>query len=100
MKVKSEELRIKKAKAKAEGEGRKVGRRPTFSARKMANIVKTRQWCVVLSRIGALMDELRILRQTNGITAGEKKAIGAMIDKLCKFCEYGLHCCTKEGGAK
>ena len=79
---------------------RKLVRRPTFSAGMTTNLEKTHQWCVVLSRVGNLAEELRILRQTKGITAGEKKAIGAMLDKLGRFDEYGLHGCTKEGGAK
>lgn len=81
-------------------EARKAGRRPTFSAGMTANLEKARQWCVVLSQIGPLSEELRILRQTKGITAGEKKAIGAMLDKLGKLKTYGFNCCIMNGGAK
>ena len=66
----------------------------------VGGLEKTHQWCVVLSRIGALSEELRILRQTKGITAGEKKAIGAMLDKLGKFKDYAANCLIMKGGAK
>lgn len=74
-------------------EARKAGRRPTFSAGMTANFEKRRQWSVVMVRIGDLSEELRILRQTEGVSAGEKKAIGAMLDKLGKFKTYGINCC-------
>ena len=90
----------KKVKVEGEGEQRKVGRRPMFTAGMTTNLVKPRQWCVVLSRIGALSEELRILRQTEGVSAGAKKAIGAMIDKLGKFKTYGVNYMITYGGAK
>ncbi len=61
---------------------------------------KKEQWSTVLSLIGTFGEELRILRQTEGVSAGEKKAIGAMIDKLGKFKTYGINCCITNGGAK
>lgn len=63
------------------------------------NNEKELQWVTTLARVGDLSEELRILRQSKGITAGEKKAISALIDKLGRFKLYGLNCCT-EGGAR
>ena len=81
-------------------EARKAGRRPTFSAGMTANLKKRRQWIVVMVRIGELSEELRILRQTEGVSAGEKKAISAMLDKIGKFNDYVANCLIMEGGAK
>ena len=63
------------------------------------NSEKKLEWVTTLARVGNLSEQLRILRQTKGITAGEKKAIAAMMDKLGRFNQYGLNFCT-EGGAK
>ena len=63
------------------------------------NDQKKLEWITTLARVGSLSEQLRILRQSKGITAGEKKAIGAMIDKLGRFHQYGLDCC-KKGGVK
>ena len=63
------------------------------------NSEKKLEWVTTLARVGNLSEQLRILRQTKGITAGEKKAIAALMDKLGRFNQYGLNCCT-EGGAK
>ena len=81
-------------------EARKAVRRPTFSAGMTANLEKRRQWIVVMVRIGELSEELRILRQTEGVSAGEKKAISAMLDKIGKFNDYVANCLIMEGGAK
>ena len=94
------EKKAKDQRSEVGGVGRKVGRRPTFSAGMTTTLEKTRQRFVVLSLIGALAEELRILRQTKGITDGEKEAIGAMLDKLGKFKTYGINCCIMNGGAK
>ncbi len=61
---------------------------------------KERQLCDVVAAVGNLAEELRILRQTDGITSGEKKAIGAMLDKLGKFNNYVANCLIMKGGAK
>ena len=63
------------------------------------NSEKKLEWVTTLARVGNLSEQLRILRQSKGITAGEKKAIAALMDKLGRFNQYGLNCCT-EGGAK
>ena len=63
------------------------------------NNEKKLEWVTILARVGNLSEQLRILRQSKGITAGEKKAIAALMDKLGRFSQYGLNCCT-EGGAK
>ena len=63
------------------------------------NNEKKLEWVTTLARVGNLSEQLRILRQSKGITAGEKKAIAALMDKLGRFNQYGLNCCT-EGGAK
>ena len=94
-------MKEKKAKAKSKVEERKVGRpHPKFSAGMTTNLEKTRQLCNVVAAIGNLEEELRILRQTDGITSGEKKAIGAMLDKLGKFKDYAANCLIMKGGAK
>lgn len=82
------------------GAARKVGRRPTFSAGMTTNLDKARQLCHVVAAVGNLAEELRILRQTEGVSAGEKKAIGAMLDKLGKFKDYAANCLIMKGGAK
>ena len=63
------------------------------------NSEKKLEWVTTLARVGNLSEQLMILRQSKGITAGEKKAIAALMDKLGRFNQYGLNCCT-EGGAK
>lgn len=63
------------------------------------NSEKKLEWVTTLARVGNLSEQLSILRQSKGITAGEKKAIAALMDKLGRFNKYGLNCCT-EGGAK
>lgn len=63
------------------------------------NSEKKLEWVTTMARVGNLSEQLRILRQSKGITAGEKKAIAALMDKLGRFNQYGLNCCT-EGGAK
>ena len=88
------------AKHNANTAQRKAVRRPTFSAGMTANLEKRRQWIVVMVRIGELSEELRILRQTEGVSAGEKKAISAMLDKIGKFNDYVANCLIMEGGAK
>ena len=75
------------AKHNANTAQRKAVRRPTFSA----------GWFVVMVRIGDLSEELRVLRQTEGVSAGEKKAIGAMLDKIGKFNDYVANCLIMEG---
>ena len=90
---------MKKAKVKGEGEER-TAKKPKFSAGMSANVDKARQLCVVMTVMTTLDEELRILRQTVGITSGEKKAIGAMLDKLCKFKDYAANCLIEKGGAK
>lgn len=82
------------------GAARKAGRRPKFSAGMTTNLEKSRQLCNVVAAIGNLEEELRILRQTEGITSGEKKSIGAMLDKLGKFKDYAANCLIMKGGAK
>ena len=71
-----------------------------FSAGMSVNLEKARQLCVVMTVMTTLDEELRILRQTVGITSGEKKAICAMLAKLCKFKDYAASCIIQEGGAK
>lgn len=84
-----------------QGSGLKVGRQdPKFSALIMTNPDKALQLLNVVAAVGNLREELRILRQTVGITSGEKKAIGAMLNKLCKFKNYASCCLIEEGGAK
>lgn len=85
-------------KVKGEGEERKA--KPKFSAGMSANVEKSRQLCVVMTVMTTLDEELRILRQTVGITSGEKKAIGAMLVKLCKFKVYAANCLIEKGGVK
>lgn len=63
------------------------------------NSEKKLEWITTLAHVGNLSEQLRILRQSKGITAGEKKAIAALMDKLGRFNQYGLNCCA-EGGAK
>ena len=46
------------------------------------NNEKKLEWVTTLARVGNLSEQLRILRQSKGITAGEKKAIAALMDKL------------------
>ena len=90
-----------KVKSKSKVEEWKVGRpNPKFSAGMTTNLEKARQLCNVVAVIGNLAEELRILRQTDGITSGEKKAIGAMLDKLGKFKDYAANCLIMKGGAK
>ena len=96
---------MKKVKVKGEGEerrsGRKIGRQdPKFSSLIMTNPDKALQLLNVVAAVGNLREELRILRQTDGITSGEKKAIGAMLDKLDKFNDYVANCLNMKGGAK
>ena len=80
---------------------RKVGRqKPKFSALIMTNPDKSLQLLNVVAAVGKLREELRILRQTDGITSGEKKAIGAMLDKLGKFNDYVANCLNMKGGSK
>ena len=84
-----------------QGSGRKVGRQDQkFSALIMTNPDKALQLLDVVAAVGKLREELRILRQTDGITSGEKKAIGAMLDKLGKFNDYVANCLNMKGGAK
>ena len=84
-----------------QGSGRKVVRQdPKFSALIMTNPDKALQLLNVVAAVGNLREELRILRQTDGITSGEKKAIGAMLDKLGKFNDYVANCLNMKGGAK
>ena len=84
-----------------QGSGRKVGRQdPKFSSLIMTNPDKAQQLFDVGAAVGKLREELRILRQTDGITSGEKKAIGAMLDKLGKFNDYVANCLNMKGGAK
>lgn len=84
-----------------QGSGRKVGRQdPKFSSLIMTNPDKALQLLNVVAAVGNLREELRILRQTDGITSGEKKAIGAMLDKLGKFNDYVANCLNMKGGAK
>ena len=84
-----------------QGSGRKVGRQdPKFSALIMTNPDKALQLLNVVAAVGNLSEELRILRQTDGITSGEKKAIGAMLDKLGKFNDYVANCLNMKGGSK
>ena len=109
----------KKAKVEGEGEGRKVSHsqikdelawrgatrkvglpHPKFTAGMTMNLDKARQLCHVVTAVGNLAEELRILRQTEGVSAGEKKAIGAMLDKLGKFKDYAANCLIMKGGAK
>ena len=76
------------------GAARKVGLpHPKFTAGMTMNLDKVRQLCHVVTAVGNLAEELRILRQTEGMSAGEKKAIGAMLDKLGKLKTYGINCC-------
>ena len=80
---------------------RKVGRqKPKFSDLIVTNPDKSLQLLNVVAAVGNLREELRILRQTDGITSGEKKAIGAMLDKLGKFNDYVANCLNMKGGAK
>lgn len=60
------------------------------------DLCKMRQWFVVFRLVGELAEELRILRQTKGITSGEKKAIAEMLDKLGRFKVYGVNCLSAE----
>lgn len=84
-----------------QGSGRKVGRQDQkFSSLIMTNPDKALQLLNVVAVVGNLAEELRILRQTDGITSGEKKAIGAMLDKLGKFNDYVANCLNMKGGAK
>lgn len=84
-----------------QGSGRKVGRQdPKFSSLIMTNPDKALQLLNVVAVVGNLAEELRILRQTDGITSGEKKAIGSMLDKLGKFNDYVANCLNMKGGAK
>ena len=84
-----------------QGSGRKVGiPHPKFTAGMTTNLDKARQLCHVVAAVGNLAEELRILRQTEGVSAGEKKAIGAMLDKLGKFNDYVANCLNMKGGAK
>ena len=80
---------------------RKVGRqKPKFSALIVTNPDKALQLLNVVAVVDNLREELRILRQTDVITSGEKKAIGAMLDKLGKFNDYVANCLNMKGGAK
>ena len=84
-----------------QGSGRKVGRQdPKFSSLIMTNPDKAQQLFDVGVAVIKLRGELRILRQTDGITSGEKKAIGAMLDNLGKFDDYVANCLNMKGGAK
>ena len=80
---------------------RKVGRqKPKFSDWSGTSPDKSLQLLNVVAAVGNLREELRILRQTDGITSGEKKAIGAMLDKLGKFNDYVANCLNMKGGSK
>lgn len=61
------------------------------------NNEKKLEWFTTFSRVGDLSEQLRILRQSKGITAGEKKSIAALMDKLGRFRLYGVKCCTERG---
>lgn len=63
------------------------------------NNEKKLEWFTTFARVGDLSEQLRILRQSKGITAGEKKAIAALMDKLGRFKLYGINGCT-EGCAR
>ena len=60
------------------------------------------QWPIVIKLIGDLSEELRILRQTDGITSGEKKSIGSTLQRLGIFKTYAIAACSSKlkGGAK
>lgn len=91
----------KKSKSKSGVEERTAKPKMKFSAGMSANLEKARQLCVVMTVMTTLDEELRILRQTVGITSGEKKAIGAMLAKLCKFKGYASSfLLIQEGGAR
>lgn len=61
-----------------------------------------KQWPIVIKLIGDLSEELRILRQTDGITSGEKKSIGSTLQRLGIFKTYAIAACSfkLKGGAK
>ena len=60
---------------------------------------KQERWYSVFGWIDELKEDLMILRQAD-VTAGEKKAIGAMIAKLDKFKTYGINCLQAKGGER
>ena len=99
--TRSEKMKKKGTGNRDQGSGRKVGiPHPKFTAGMTTNLDKERQLCHVVAAVGNLAEELRILRQTEGVSAGEKKAIGAMLDKLGKFKDYAANCLIMKGGAK
>ena len=105
VKVEGEGLKVSHSQIKDElawrGAARKVGLpHPKFTAGMSTNLEKAQQLCHVVAAVGNLAEELRILRQTEGVSAGEKKAIGAMLDKLGKFKDYAENCFIMKGGAK